>query len=150
MVGEYRKTGTPYPDHSQAKYPYQGYDPDSPGANSPAVRSAQKVGTEGIEEPAEPVAATTLTAYDTAEVMEATRASAGRLLARLPGRTASYKIPVAQMHPALVKVIAVLRFPQSCPRTLTRTLIKSIATIIYTLLTQYMALLLKHTTDTDF
>ncbi|GHO96811.1 hypothetical protein KSF_068590 [Reticulibacter mediterranei] len=130
MVGEYRKTGIPYPDHSQAKYPYQEYDPDSQEANSPAVRSAQKVDTEGIEEPAEPVAAMALTAYDMAEVMEATRARAGRPLAHFPDHTASYKIPVAQMHPALVKVIAVLRFPQSCPRTLTRTLIKSIATIV--------------------
>jgi hypothetical protein len=116
MVGEYRKTGTPYPDHNQARYPYQGYDPDSQGANSPAVRSAQKVDTEGIEGPAKPVAATTLMVYDTAEVLGATRAKAGRLLAHFPGHTASYKIPVAQMHPALVKVIAVLRFPQSCPR----------------------------------
>ena len=83
-----------------------------------AVRSALQVDTEGIEKLAEPVAAMALTAYDMAEVMEATRASAGRLLAHFPGHIASYKIPVAQMHLALVKVIAVLRFPQSCPRTL--------------------------------
>jgi hypothetical protein len=76
------------------------------------------VDTEEIEKLAEPVAAMILTAYDTAAAMEATQASAAHLLAHFPGHIASHKIPVAQAHLALVKVIAVLRFPQSCPRTL--------------------------------
>lgn len=141
MVGEYQNTGTPFPAHSQVKYPYRERDPDSSKAFLTYVRSASKAAVRGDEPPGVPEVAA-----DMGVMTMARQATAVHPLSFPPDHTANHKIPAALAHSALAEVIAVLRFPQACPGIL----IKNSLRISCHYSMHSIALLPQHITDAGF